>query len=225
MKYGTRILISRRPRPAAVENTVPGYSFRRGRVPFSAGLTRTKGSARDQLGLVDELFAPAHAPRSSSEPDGISLRFLLSQECGPMVHQSPEVSRGDQGVGGPQSNVVGRARPFVFPWHRREAGTYRIALDVANRSEQVSLVKRTREKPVLEQVSTNALSSVDSLRKSAMRFTDRRRERSSALWHRDQVNVISHEAIRQKLHAGRPGLTAEQAKVRMAIRACEEYRL
>jgi len=116
------------------------------------------------------------------------------------------------------SKAVGaRTRPRVVLGAFDDACPYRIQLDVPHCLPQMVLIEWCREEPVRPQVPGPALAAVGPAREAHMSAPDRRSQRVRPVSDNQQVDMVSHEAVRPDLHLGAFRVVREPGSVDLPI--------
>ena len=162
------------------------------------------------------------------------------QPVQPWARKSPSSSSGNALLSkARQSATIASNGPtFTKPSSRRErcdlallqrhagvgdqAGSHRIEFDVACRRQQVRLVHDEGCKPSLPQVSPPFLAEVDAPRIAPMSLANGTRQSIFRPRHRNQMNVIGHQAVRPNVDAALAAPLGHQIQVGRIIVVAKE---
>ena len=95
-----------------------------------------------------------------------------------------------------------RARPRPVPRPLRQSGATRVEFDIAGRCHQVRLIHRRRGETALPQIARPALAQIDPPGIAPVRLGQRRPQAVDVIGHKDQVNMVGHQAIGPDRDAG-----------------------
>ena len=120
--------------------------------------------------------------------------------------------------------MAARARPWPVTRRGAQPGAHWVSLDIA-RGEQVRLIQDAGREPPLPQIAPPALAEVDVVGVAPVGLAQAVRQPRSGLGHKDQVDVVGHQAPGPDRDPCGPGVLGEERLVEEVVVRAEEGRL
>jgi hypothetical protein len=175
--------------------------------------------------ILDELRRAKRQPASLVSPE--SVCFLISDSRAGEQCSGPDVIKYSSRY---QLILLAEdagssAAPQIILRPHGQTGPDRVQLDVTHRVKQIRLVHRIGEKSSLPQMPGPTLALVDSGGVAAVSLTDSLPEALDCGGHKNQMNVVGHEAISPDFNAGNMAHFPEQGSVEHEVLVPEKSRL
>ena len=188
----------------------------------TADRAETQGAIGDRLQLVNERFRPAGQALVDVATQHRQLLGLVAfgEPGRPVGDGREQVALGlglrQQQVGAP-AGMGGGAGPGVGLRPADHAGADRVPLHVAQRRPQIRLVERRGEEPALPHVPMPAAPAIDPLRIAHVQRLEHTVQAVFAVGHRDQVDMVGHQAVAEDGHAVLAAIGLEPGEIGAAV--------